>query len=477
MAMPKARLVIKVERDDSASDGNGIMVTVRDGEHGNYGEPYRVSLSGLKGAEILRVGANVGAGDLRSLNGQERIGQIQSRVFRDGYIPSEFVPKPRSEREPMKPPAPAPMTPVPAANPFPRPVELPPVDEPETQPETVNKPRCVHGIELGTRCNECDGEQREIESAPTYAPGSLEAIIADIASKVSPKVDTAEVQAKVTAAVMQEVKSHVAELEALPRRITIVTPVIERELPRLSHKLLPDIVQAVAAGNHVFLTGPAGSGKSTLAEQAFTATDRTTHPMSCDPSMMRTAIFGFVDANGNYHSTPAREAFESDAGGLMVDEIDNGHPSILAGMNQMLANGSCSFADRTVVKGAGFACIATANTWGLGATAEYVGRNPIDAATLDRFSVRFYVDYDAKMERLAALQYATDSTHATISEWIDYVQGLRRRVMSAGVKVLVTPRATIAGAKLIVQGLTIEKAKEWTVLAGMTDDIKGKVQA
>lgn len=468
MAMPKARLVIKVERDDSAADGRGVMVTVKEGQHGDYGDPYKVSLNRLTGSELMRVGAHLAAngyafGDSRNMDQAQRLQRIESIVKSEGYAPREFEPKPRAEREALQPPA----TPQPERvnTPRPKPVAM----LIDALPESGDEPENI--IQHG------DTMPAPIEPAPTYAPGSLEAIIADIASRVSPKVDTATITAEVQSKVLDEVRSHIAEIDALPRRVVIVTPTIEKELDRLSHHLLPDVVTALAAGNHVFLTGPAGSGKSTIAEQAFSALGKTYNPMSCDPSMMRTAIFGFVDANGNYHGTPARYAYEADEGGLLVDEMDNGHPSILAGMNQMLANGSCSFADRTVIKGAGFACIATANTWGLGATAEYVGRNPIDAATLDRFTVRFFVDYDAKMERLAALQYASDSTHASVSEWIDYAQGLRRRVMTAGVKVLVTPRATIAGAKLITAGVDLGKVKEWTVLAGMTDEIRGKVEA
>lgn len=469
MAMPKARLVIKVERDDSALDGRGVLVTVKEGQHGDYGDPYQQPLSRLTGSELMRVGAHLSAngydfGDSRNMDQAQRLNRIESIVKRDDYRPKEFEPKPRREREaPLTPPA----TPAPAPTPVATPVDVLP-DE--------GTPKQAERMERRDEVAEANNA-RANEPEPVYAPGSFEQMVADIASKVSPKVDTAAITAEVESKVLAEVQSHIAQIDALPRRIILVTPTIERELDRLSHYLLSDVVIALAAGNHVFLTGPAGSGKSTIAEQAFSALGKTYNPMSCDPSMMRTAIFGFVDANGNYHGTPARYAYEDDNGGLLVDEMDNGHPSILAGMNQMLANGHCSFADRTVIRGAGFACIATANTWGLGATAEYVGRNPIDAATLNRFTVKFFVDYDAKMERLAALQYASDSTRAAVSEWIDYAQGLRKRVMGAGVKVLVTPRDTIAGAKLITSGVEVGKVKEWTVLAGMTDEVRGKVEA
>ena len=46
-----------------------------------------------------------------------------------------------------------------------------------------------------------------------------------------------------------------------------------------------------------------------------------------------------------------------------------------------------------------FVAIGAANTFGAGADAQYVGRNALDAATLDRFRVGMvYMDYSAPVE-------------------------------------------------------------------------------
>ena len=47
-----------------------------------------------------------------------------------------------------------------------------------------------------------------------------------------------------------------------------------------------------------------------------------------------------------------------------------------------------------------FVCIAAANTWGRGADREYVGRNELDASTIDRFLMGTVpMDYDESLER------------------------------------------------------------------------------
>ncbi len=59
--------------------------------------------------------------------------------------------------------------------------------------------------------------------------------------------------------------------------------------------------------------------------------------------------------------------------------------------------------------------IAAANTWGMGATSEYVGRMRLDGATLDRF-VPLYWGYDESLELATAGN----------PEWVNRVQTLRK---------------------------------------------------
>jgi cobaltochelatase CobS len=85
--------------------------------------------------------------------------------------------------------------------------------------------------------------------------------------------------------------------------------------------------------------------------------------------------------------------------------------------------------------------IAAGNTFGRGASREYVGRQQLDAATLDRFTV-FEVDYDEALELAIAGN----------DDWTRYVQKVRKAVEREKVRAIVSPRASISGAKLLAVG-------------------------
>jgi MoxR-like ATPase len=219
------------------------------------------------------------------------------------------------------------------------------------------------------------------------------------------------------------------------------------------------IVNTRASGRrlHVWLTGPSGSGKSYLAAQVAKASGL---PFYCTGAVSdKYSLVGFINAGDNGERnlmTEFRKAFEF--GGVFAwDEIDASNPAALCAFNDALSNGRCSFPDRTVEQHADFVAIASANTWGNGATAEYVGRTRIDAATLNRF-VRVGVEYDEHLERDLAGNHR---------EWALFVQAVRRSVATNGLKVLITPRHTIQGAALLEAGLDRETVEHCTVFAGL----------
>jgi MoxR-like ATPase len=131
-----------------------------------------------------------------------------------------------------------------------------------------------------------------------------------------------------------------------------------------------------------------------------------------------------------------------------------------------MENGLCAFPDAIVERHADCIVIAAGNTWGLGATADYVGRNKLDGAFLDRFHVRLDWQYDV------ALEVAISGNE----KWTRRVQAARERARAAGLKVLITPRASQAGAALIEAGMTMDEAAELTYLANLTKDQRKMVE-
>ncbi len=162
------------------------------------------------------------------------------------------------------------------------------------------------------------------------------------------------------------------------------------------HKDFEKVLNYTLSGLHVYLYGPAGTGKTQLAEQVAESLDLPFGCISVCAQSSKIDFLGYMDANGNYVSTEFRKRYES-GGIFLIDEIDNGNPNILAVLNSALANGQMAFPDGMIQKHTDFRCLAAANTFGTGANEQYIGRNPIDAATQNRF-LKVFVGYDSALE-------------------------------------------------------------------------------
>lgn len=257
------------------------------------------------------------------------------------------------------------------------------------------------------------------------------------------------------------------------QRVEIVSDGVKVPLPEVHHKALPTLILTLKAGLHVFMPGPAGSGKSTLAMQAADAMEMAFGSMSVGPTTPTSKLFGYMDANGNYVSTEFRKVYEG-GGIFLLDEMDNGHPGLLAEMNQALANPYCAFADAMVKRHPDFRMVATGNTFGRGPDRLFVGRNILDAATLDRFYT-LEVAVDERMERRIASAYVNADDETLVTRWIDHVQSVRRKATAANLPVVVSPRATIDGAKLLAMGMDWEQVEEGRLFAGIKSDVRSQL--
>lgn len=226
--------------------------------------------------------------------------------------------------------------------------------------------------------------------------------------------------------------------------------------------------RVIAAGCSPFLVGPAGSGKSTILAQIAQAMNLEFYPMSVNSLTSDYNIIGYNDANGKYVSTSFRTAYEN--GGIFsFEEIDAGNPNVLTVINNAMSQDTYTFPDQRVKKHPKFILAASGNTYGTGANIKYIGRNPLDAATLDRFVV-VYTDYDTQLEdRLCSNK-----------EWLQWVHAVRKTVEDLDMKVVVGTRAVINGEKLLNAGLPREVVEQMVVFKGMRladiDKIRGNVR-
>lgn len=293
---------------------------------------------------------------------------------------------------------------------------------------------------------------------PDYGQASADAgKLADAIKRIAGEMDN-----KRQDAIMQMVMGEIAKIEkkvGATQTLKIIQDNVEPvSLPR-QHKdfiKLLKLCKTRSRGGHrlnVWMTGPAGSGKTTAAANVAKALSLPFY--FCGAVNDEYKLLGFMDAQGRVVRTPFREAFEH-GGVFLLDEIDGCHPSVVLALNAALANGMCDFADGNVQRHPDCVIVAAANTWGTGATHEYVGRTKLDAASLDRFAPMEWA-YDEEMELALSGN----------EEWARKVQGWRRKMMAAGIKHVISPRATYNGADMLAAGIAEADVIDYTIRKGL----------
>lgn len=284
--------------------------------------------------------------------------------------------------------------------------------------------------------------------------------LADALARLMPRQTIDEEQ------VRSIVKAELVDIVA-PTRIVIhdATNKVTREIPGTVHKVTPAVIKALEAGVNVWLVGPAGTGKSTIGVKVSEALGLDFSAVSLSPTTPMSSIWGYMDAEGRYVETEVYRRYK-DGGLLMFDEMDNGHPSILASVNMLLSNGHCAFPCGMVSKHESFRFIGTANTFGMGPDRQYVGRSQLDAATLDRFAT-IDVPVDEQLEDSVSLSVGADEV--LTRKLITYVRALRASAEAKNVQAIFSPRASIDGARLLAAGFTFADVVSMRVRKGISD--------
>ena len=283
----------------------------------------------------------------------------------------------------------------------------------------------------------------------------LGAAVVDILAKTK----TEEIQKAIMDSCEQKVRDFIAkEYGAIERKVVTVIDGKKYEGEGVTHEKFTQIVQFVANNEPVFLTGPAGSGKNVLCQQVAKALGLNFYFSNAVTQEYK--ITGFTDAMGVFHESQFYKAFKN--GGLfMLDEMDASIPEVLVILNAAIANRYFDFPAPIgyVEAHPDFRVVAAGNTFGLGANYEYVGRNQLDMASLDRFAV-VKVSYDRNIE----LNVAQGNV-----ELVDFADDLRKAAEKAGIRFLVSYRAIGRIAKL--EGLLgLEQTLETCLLKSLEKD-------
>lgn len=219
------------------------------------------------------------------------------------------------------------------------------------------------------------------------------------------------------------------------------------------HERFPFILKLAAARVPIFMPGPTGSGKTHIGEQLARALKLDFGAISCSMGMTESKLLGRCTPNLMTGEEQFRVAefvrIYENGGVFLFDEIDAADPTVLLVLNSAIANGVLPL-DRpnnpTARRHKDFVLIAGANTIH-GADRQYVGRNQIDLATLDRFrSGMVPIDYSE----------AVETRLCPHDELRKLFWGWREKIKSNRLERVMSTRSMMNGHKLITGfGVTV----------------------
>ena len=317
----------------------------------------------------------------------------------------------------------------------------------------------------------------------------IDAVLRDIVVEVldgyNPEPDTEAIGVIVNEAMAPALASFADVTESLG----VLTDTVARLQPKITHihipnreikimdgvqhHMFPKVLANIADGTPTYLVGEAGTGKSHIAEQVSKALGVAFSSKSCSSQSTESSLLGYMSATGDYVTTEFRKRFEL-GGVFLLDEVDNGNPNVLTVLNSALSNSFMAFPDGMVKRHAGFVLIATANTFGHGANAKYVGRNPLDEAFLNRFA-NLTITYDENIEDAMLDAVGLDASMS--AKWLNIVRVARKNVSTYGLHVVVSPRATVYGAKMLRHDgvYNLGEVVEATITKGATPEACEKI--
>lgn len=317
--------------------------------------------------------------------------------------------------------------------------------------------------ELSARFEECM-EAIEVPSQNGGIPtenqvstslGIIEKAVSDIIVKTQAEKIENDIMGSVKKAVDDFIKSEYGTIER--RVITVIDGEKKDFGDEVVHEKFDTVLKFVANKEPVFLTGPAGSGKNVLCKQIAKALGLNFYFTNAVTQEYK--LTGFTDAMGKYQPTQFYKAF-TEGGVFMLDEMDASIPEVLVILNAAIANGYFDFPAPIgyVEAHPDFRVIAAGNTTGHGADYEYVGRNQLDAASLDRFAV-VDIDYSVEIENRLACDI----------EVADFCREFRKASKKVGIQVIVSYRAIGRLAKML-KLMTIEEALKTCLVKGLEKD-------
>lgn len=280
---------------------------------------------------------------------------------------------------------------------------------------------------------------------------------------------------------IEELEGQIAEMKETAGRMckTLEIKTGDGKVVKLKDVVLPKTFERVLAlanaRRNILLVGPAGCGKTHLGELIAKSLGLEFGSVSCTSGMSESHLLGrsvpnVTTGKNKFQSTQFLEMYEN-GGVFLLDELDAADPNLLLAINSAIANNYCNVPNRPEAPVAkrhkNFVLIATANTFGRGATRMYAGRNQLDEATLDRFRIgTVECSYDEAVE----LFLCPDDELRT------HLQTIRQRIEANKLR-------RIMSTRFIADAYVMQQTANWTIETivqvftdGWTEDEKVKIR-
>lgn len=302
---------------------------------------------------------------------------------------------------------------------------------------------------------EVEPEKKVTESEVQYSMGLLEKAVVELIAKMNAE----KIESAIMGSVEDKVRAFIKdEYGTIERRITTIVDGKKSELKGVQHDKFETVLKFVSNDEPVYLAGPAGSGKNVLCKQVAEALGLDFYFTNAVTQEYQ--LKGFTDAMGNYQETSFYKAFKN--GGLFfLDEMDASIPEVLVILNAAIANRYFDFPAPIgyVEANPNFRVIAAGNTTGHGADFEYVGRNQLDGASLNRFAF-VKIEYSEAIENNVA---------EGDLELANFCRNFRKTALKSGIDVIVSYREIGRLAKML-KVLNVEEALDTCLVKDLSED-------
>jgi len=282
-------------------------------------------------------------------------------------------------------------------------------------------------------------KEAEVPQMPTQAQANQGLdFLASVVTNMVAQMKSDEIEKSVAAKLTDKIDQYIIDTYGtIEKKVTLISEFGKRDLPGVQHKKFDTVLKFVANNEPVYLAGPAGSGKNVICKQVAEALGLDFYFTNAVTQEYK--LTGFTDANGTFHESQFYKAFTK-GGVFMLDEMDASIPEVLIILNAAIANRYFDFPAPIgkVEANPNFRVIAAGNTTGHGADTSYVGRNTLDAASLDRFAM-IEIDYDERIE-----MNVTEGN----TELVKFCRDFRNAATKAGLCITVSYRAMSRMAKM-----------------------------